>query len=461
MNKYNFDILKELEVMLNKSMFNVSKEFNDFCIPLSLNNKDLTLYDAKLLLNKNKKPCDDNCFFQNFDYKTSYSTCICPIKDEKEDDIKDKIKEELKENEIIDKFYKLLDKGNFKYLKRFSRIYQKSFKQRHNWIIYLSISNIIIEIVSVILYYKKNYKSTIKEYEKKLQIKKSNVNNSYDKKNYTHIKAIKYSSRNIIDFNETTTTNPNEDFSENYSGKKKLDKEKKNKQKYSINYSELNYPQALMQDNRNFCTIFFGFYIAKCLLGINIINVGTVFYPLFLMIIELNIFLHTYFFINAILFSDKYISFRYSYKEKIGILFIIINEYDRIFFVFIVSFFILKIIRWLLDTQSGLNKAEQFLHAKKFVKEIKTLKTIFKCKSIFSNIVIFLLHLFYAYFILIFGNINSYTQIALFFSTIISLITYCIIWGFIRLISSFLRVLSIKKKIEILFIISNFLNNLI
>ena len=216
-----------------------------------------------------------------------------------------------------------------------------------------------------------------------------------------------------------------------------------------------------MQDNRNFCTIFFGFYIAKCLLGININNVGTVFYPLFLMIIEFNIFLHTYFFINAILFSDKYISFRYSYKEKIGILFIIINEYDRIFFVFIVSFFILKIIRWLLDTQSGLNKAEQFLHAKKFVKEIKTLKTIFKCKSIFSNIVIFLLHLFYAYFILIFGNINSYTQIALFFSTIISLITYCIIWGFICLISSFLRVLSIKKKIEILFIISNFLNNLI
>ena len=476
MNKYNFDTLKELEIMLNKSIFNISKEFNDFCIPLSLNNKDLTLFDAKLLLNKNKKPCDENCFFQKFDFETSYSTCICPINDEKEN-IKDKIKEEFKENELFDKLYQLLDKGNFKYLKCFSRIYQKSIRQRHNWIIYLSILNIIVEIISIILYYKKHYQNILIEYDNNLKIKKCSKNNSQDKNTFVRIKTNNYSTRNSFTLKETSETISNEDFPKNKPPEKKLPKlfSIKNKsakkveiidvQNDSINYSELNYPQTLIKDNRNFCSIFFEFVKTKILLGININNVGTIFYPLFLMILELNISLHTYFFINAILFSDKYISFRYSYNEKIGILFIIINEYDRILFVFIVSFFIIKIIRWLLDAHDGLNRADQFLHIKiiadLYLKEIETLKKIFKYKSIFSHILIAFLHLFYAYFILIFGNINSYTQTALFLSMIISLIIYFIICCFICLIISFLRVLSIKKKLEILFIISKFLYNLI
>ena len=453
----------------------------------------MTLYDTKLLLSKNKEPCDENCLFQNFNYTTSYSTCICPINNEIEDNIKNKIKEEFKENEVIDKFYELFDNGNFKYLKCFSRIYKRNIGQRHNWIIYLSAINIIIGMIFMILYYYNNHHKILEEYDSELKKSKiiekkliSNKGNLLLLNNQNSLNLTNNNDNKIINNHLNSKSQLNLDDE----GRKKLPKlilkksvninqtnklnikienikqsKISNIKNENINYLEMNFPQVIIKDNRKFCTIFLEYYLNKFLIGVNIKNIGIIYYPLFLMIIELNISLHTYFFINAILFSDKYISFRYSYKKKTGILFIIMNEYDRIFLVFIVSFFIIRIIRWLLDSQNDLKKAEQYLQegisTELYINKIKHLKSIFIYKSIISNIIICLLNLFYAYFIAIFGNINSHTQIALFLSMLISLFLYFIICGITCLFISLFRILSIKKKVELLFIISNFLNHLI
>ena len=62
--------------------------------------------------------------------------------------------------------------------------------------------------------------------------------------------------------------------------------------------------------------------------------------PIYLIIIMINISFHTYFFINALLFSDKYISERNAYENIKEIEYIITKEYERIILVFFLSLLI-------------------------------------------------------------------------------------------------------------------------
>jgi hypothetical protein len=111
MNKLNIfkDIIKEINDNYNlSSLYNNGTEFNDRCIPLSLNKKDLTIYDRQNLVRKIIKPCDDNCEYIDFNYTSNYSTCKCPIKNQ--------IKEVLKETDFGKYLDLLLENSNWKYI---------------------------------------------------------------------------------------------------------------------------------------------------------------------------------------------------------------------------------------------------------------------------------------------------------------------------------------------------------
>ena len=69
----------------------------------------------------------------------------------------------------------------------------------------------------------------------------------------------------------------------------------------------------------------------KFIFGININKFCKELYPVYLMAIILNISIHTYFYVNAILFSDKYISQRYIYPKNTGFIHIIMNEFIEYF----------------------------------------------------------------------------------------------------------------------------------
>ena len=146
MNKVDINEIKEIQSKYNVSIFdNNNEQFNDYCIPFSIGNKDMTLYDRKLLINKYKPPCDEGCNFLSFNYSTNYSTCICPIKIYDEKKIMDKIIEEINENDNI----KLLKNSNLKYFKCYKAIVKINIGSL-NWLIIISliclISHIIISI---------------------------------------------------------------------------------------------------------------------------------------------------------------------------------------------------------------------------------------------------------------------------------------------------------------------------
>ena len=84
------------------------------------------------------------------------------------------------------------------------------------------------------------------------------------------------------------------------------------------------------------------------------------------------IFLHSFIFLNAILFSDKNIIEINAYKKK-KIEYLITREYDTIFYTIVLLIFIIKILNWLL-------------------KEQEDLESIYIYKFYFGLILIFLLH---------------------------------------------------------------------
>ena len=80
--------------------------------------------------------------------------------------------------------------------------------------------------------------------------------------------------------------------------------------------------------------------------------------------------IQTYFFFNALLFSDKYISARYSSKKGIGFAYIIIDGFSRISLAMFISFLTLKIIKWVLNTINNLENEYKLLTIKIIVRFI-------------------------------------------------------------------------------------------
>ena len=143
-SKIDYQNIKDIEEKYNISIFKNETNFVDYCSPLNINNKDLTVYDRQIFLFKNIIPCDDGCSFLNFDYTTNYSTCLCKIKDEDEDeDLLNEINEKFKGNELVDKFFQLKDKGNWKYFLCYKQAFRINKKEKVNWIKYISLALII------------------------------------------------------------------------------------------------------------------------------------------------------------------------------------------------------------------------------------------------------------------------------------------------------------------------------
>ena len=112
--------------------------------------------------------------------------------------------------------------------------------------------------------------------------------------------------------------------------------------------------------------------------------------------------LHSFLFFNAILFSNEYISMRYTYKQY-KLIYIITREYDRIFYSFLFTNSVMKFYILILKIN------------KKYL------------TFILFPIIILLLHILYLYFLKIFGDINPHIVKELLVSTFFLIIFYLIV----------------------------------
>ena len=180
--KLDIKLLEELEKKFEIKLFNNDDELIDYCTPLFINNKDLTLYNKQLLAKENIKPCDDNCIYQSFNFSTNYSTCICFIIQKNYEEmtneiILEKIRDNIKE---IDSLFKLLVKGNLKYFKCFIKSFKYTKYKKHNFLAYISSAFFIIGIIFTILYFRKDHNKIIAKYNNKINGKDEEMDKKTD-----------------------------------------------------------------------------------------------------------------------------------------------------------------------------------------------------------------------------------------------------------------------------------------
>ena len=166
--KLDISLLEELEKKFEIKLFDNDDELKDYCTPLFINNKDLTLYDKLLLSKENIKPCDDNCIYQSFNFATNYSTCICfIIQKNYEELINEIILEKIKDNfEEMDSLNKLLNKGNVKYFECFIKSFKYIKFKKLNFLAFISLAFSIFGIIFTKLYFSKNHDNIIAKYKK-------------------------------------------------------------------------------------------------------------------------------------------------------------------------------------------------------------------------------------------------------------------------------------------------------
>ena len=82
--------------------------------------------------------------------------------------------------------------------------------------------------------------------------------------------------------------------------------------------NEMEYRDALKEDTRSFFQYFISIFAEKQIIVSTIVN-HSVFYPLSLRLVLLLFTLTSFFFLNAILYTEEYITERYSTKESLDI----------------------------------------------------------------------------------------------------------------------------------------------
>ena len=318
----------------------------------------------------------------------------------------------------------------------------------------------MIGIFFTILYFKKDHDKIIDKYNNKININDEEIE---IKTTTTISNPIKKKTRLNLNLNfNRNNTNNNKDIN----SQEKIKNNKYNEKDSVKDYSNLNYKEALEKDKRNIFIMFCNIFFEKICFGMDIDCKNLKYCSIlkFIKIILIFFSIHTYLFISAFLFSDKYISERYLYKGKIeGIghfTYILINEIERIINTFLMSLIIIKILRWILYEKSY-EYLDKLSKNKFTLKRLKLIKGFYICKSYFFLIIILFVQLIYLYFILIFGNINSYTQLDLIFSMILSLMIYigfCLVFA---IIISILRKISLECGCDLLYQITILISNIL
>jgi len=399
--KIDYQEIKEIAEKYKISLFKNETKFNDYCSPLNINNKDLTVYDRQMLMFKNVKPCDEGCTFISFNLITNYSTCLCKaFNEDKEINLLNEFYGKIKENDWFEKLYQLLDKGNWKYLNCYNQIYNFiNKKEKFNWIRIISFLLIISQAIFMRLYYKISEKGKNDgSNEKKENIKHEDIMKE-DNKEEDNKEEDKKEEHNK---NEITKIEDNKEEDNKEEDNKEEDNDEKRNNNKIIKYKRIdNLPtiddkeEITIKNLKITKTSSNYFIISSSIIDIKshdedekvseneyksdekdgvktkknnkdsenkiIPILKTITYlatsikmdqendSLYNELIINILSIHNFIFFNAFLFSDKFISKRYYLNNNNEFKYLLSKEFDRIFLVFVICKIINRILLFFLD----------------------------------------------------------------------------------------------------------------
>ena len=417
--------LKLNSPLKRKSVSNINN-INDIKDEKKINEKNKKIRSTKEFakeLNKNKDEKNKNILFNNIFNKDKDNISRSPVL-EKEQNSDNIIENKLNSN-ILDSIFKKRNINN-------NNI--RNYKNSKN--------NIKRHILNVKNNNKNNKKEIIKKYGDNHLLK------PLRKKSYNHLKIFKMKSP------------PNEIISEKESDRHKFKKENDKEIKlWDLNndlqeLQNLEYEEAIIYDKRTYIKIYWAFLIES-----NII-LGTFFTKnnLNLFIIKLSFLVYTFqisFFLNALFYSDEYISDAY---HNNGIL-DFISGLPKSIYSFIATLITTSLLKMLSNSESELMKIiKEKDSIKNYLFLINNKLRKLKNKLIVYFILVFSLGLFFLYFVTsfcaVYRNSQKYWIIGCLESFGIDSLVSIIICLFLSLF----RYISVKKHIKCFFILSDLIS---
>ena len=457
---WNYKESQEFFDKYNLSIFDKNNEvFDDICIPLELNGKDLSIYTRQNRIKSKLNLCDQGCEFLEIDYEKNYSICKCKINNEEsnmnmEDFMVqnfDIINQTTKSNIII---FKCLARTKF---------------DKKNYIFYISLIFFIFNLLFIIIIFYFHLRRQKKEKANENQNSKNNSdigsNITEDENRNKNINNNIFSgSNNSIDKsiehnNNKNSNNGNKTYVYKFRDSEADINQKSDILKLNANSFQNNKKNIVSRsvqiitvtnknnnnnddkDNKdeklenktinNFC-YHFKANLRKNFFEViqfkNGININT-----FIILIQLILFLlHSFLFWTGLLNTEEYITKRFDEKNKIGFLYILTNEFNKYFFTSLIVFITLKILKYLYNEINDI-KSERLDNEENKNRIFKN-----KCIIIVIELIMLILHLFYMIFLYIFGNVYPNNKNLLIISALISIFFNIFIDLFIIVFASFL-----------------------
>lgn len=164
--------------------------------------------------------------------------------------------------------------------------------------------------------------------------------------------------------------------------------------------NEMEFKDAITNDHRSFCQYFLNILSEKQIILSTILN-KSIFYPLSLRLVLLFFTMSSFFFLNALFFTEAFISDRYYSNEQLNIWYILKNELSKSVYAFLIGMLIGKIVALVTASTADYIKIKRIqqktnclLELSHLLKDMK--KKIYYCSS-HSNYIISLLLVFFVY----------------------------------------------------------------
>ena len=230
--------------------------------------------------------------------------------------------------------------------------------------------------------------------------------------------------------------------------KDEIIKKKKSKIYLTSNdYFNLNYEEALELDKRSFINIVWGYileeqiicntFLSELFLELRIIKI---YFMIFSFCLEL--------FLNAIFFTDDYISEMYHNDGVLDFF----SSLPKSFYSLLVGFIIMFFLNFLSNSKNQFDEAtENIFESEKYKKKVNQILFGLKIKLIFFFIINFLLLLFFWYYCSTFCAIYYNSQEELIKGTLVSIIISMLIPFPVSFIMALIRYIALKKKSKCLF----------
>ena len=427
-----FKLAEQLYIEQGINIFDENEDvFNDKCAPLEIDGKDTTLSDRNTKIKNNINLCGDNCETKSFDFQTEQVECDCEPQTKKIN-----VRSFVESNEMVSEITEVIGDTNFELFACYQGIKDIN-RLNKNYGGLIGIILISLEIICIIIFQCKQINSILLFMSKKHPIPNPPKQNNvyiYTDSNQFDTSYKEKPSIPTVNSSDNLGALPQSEIIED-------DPEELN---------EMEYEEAIENDKRNFCRYYLDIISEKQFL-LSPILYKSAFRPLSLKMSMFFFCLLTFFFINAMFFTEEYISKRFDSDDKLNFAYIIKHELKKSILASLVTAAISKLFSFLLTRASSFYKLLESKEEKDFNYSLLQYINKMKKKFIVLFVLMIVFSLLFLYFLMCFCRIYRNNQISWIESTLISILSNMILYFVLCLIIAILRFSAFKCANEIVY----------